>query len=279
MYRQDHVEVAFEKQRKTRWGLGINSTRGTEFIYSVTDYNYRNRRDWAFSVKVPTNWDRENYLGVGPISVPNRRAWAGLERRSIQFALATMPRFKSKAYAKLSISDVTGEKNRRVLTTESRKKLASWLCAFKPRAKKLVTTPDSRDKESLVALFDKDDHIAMIKFFIALKPWVLYKGYNPDEARIARRQRGIRLRQTAKTKPLKGLQISVTGKLGYGRRDQAYRWLERLGAVTTHNPSWKNDYLIVGAHYLGDNRIKVQEAMENHVRRISEASFRQKFGI
>jgi NAD-dependent DNA ligase len=228
-------------------------------------------------VRVPDDWTKGNYINVTPVQVPNREAWAGLDRRSINFQRATIGRHRGRVYGKLVIADIEGEKNRRMLNKNDKPFMPKWLKGFAPVQKQRVTTSLANDGEHLVAVLDRDDHVRMIQFFLACKPWVLDRGYNPDEAResaIRRRQQARRIRLN---KSLIGKVITVTGRLGYGHREQVWRWLKRLGAKINHHVTFTTDLLIVGAHYRGEDRRKIQQATKRGVPMLTEARFRKKY--
>ncbi len=71
--------------------------------------------------------------------------------------------------------------------------------------------------------------------------------------------------------------ITVTGRLGYGNRKQVWHWLKRLGAKINGHVTSTTNLLIVGAHYLGDDRHKIHEAEKRSVEMLTEARFRKKF--
>jgi hypothetical protein len=269
-FKPEHVEVAFASEKKARWEFKGHISRGLELLYEVKDLNYASRRDWTFMVRVPAHWGGDSYISISPLRIANREIWAGLDRRSLQFARGTIGRHRGRAYAKLSIADVTGEKNRRVLSTEDRSGLPSWLYAFRPVAKRRVIR-SGRDEASLVAVSDKKDYPRMIRLFLALKAWVLDREYNPDEA--TKRPREV------PNKELKGLDIVVTGRLGKGLRYQVFTWLRKLGAKPRRDVSSNTDLLIVGAHWQGDDRIKIRSAGRLGIRQYSEAAFRRKFNV
>jgi NAD-dependent DNA ligase len=155
--------------------------------------------------------------------------------------------------------------------------MPKWLNVFSPLQKERVTRSFANDGEHLVTVLERDDHLRMIQLFLACKAWVLDHGYDPEEARestIRRRQREKRARLD---KSLRGKVITVTGHLGYGNRDQVWRWLKRLGAKINVGVTSTTDLLIVGAHYLGDDRLKIQEAKKRGVPMLTEARFRQQY--
>jgi hypothetical protein len=275
MFKTDLVEMSFLDDRRAVWDFTGQLCKGTEFLYEVDDYNYWTRNHWQFMVQVPDDWTKGNYINVRPLIIPNRRAWAGLDRRTMSFQRATIGRHRARVYGKLAIADVKGEKTRLVLNKDSKRSMPKWLKVFSPLQKQRVTRSYANDGEHLVAVLDRDDHLRMIQLFLACKAWVLDHGYDPEEARestIRRRQREKRARLD---KSLRGKVITVTGRLGYGTRQQVWRWLKRLGAKINVDVTSTTDLLIVGAHYLGDDRLKIQEAKKRGVPMVTEARFRQ----
>jgi hypothetical protein len=277
MFKPDLVEMSFLKERRAVWNFQGTRCKGGEFVYEVDDHNYWRQNHWQFMVRVPDDWTKGNYVIVTPAQVPNRRAWAGLERRSILFQRGTIGRHRGKVYAKLAIADVEGEKNRVMLNKDNKCSIPKWLKEFAPVQKQRVTRSSGNDGEQLVTVLDRDDHLRMIQFFLACKAWVLDRGYNPDEARESAMRRLRRAKRARLRKSLIGKAITVTGRFGYGDRWDVWDWLRRLGAKVKRNVTSKTDLLIVGAHYLGFDRRKIQEARKRGVPMVTEALFRKKF--
>lgn len=173
------VDVALVGERKVSQEFKGRSTRGTERVYAVKDGNFDRRNSWRFAVFVPDRWLKGSYVSVSPQVVPNRKLWAGLDRRSIQLAPCTMPAYRSKCYAKLSLADATAEKNRVVL--RKGEPMPRWMKAFLTRSKNRVTATRARDGNARVAVLRKDDWAGMIRLFLALKPWALSSGFVKDE--------------------------------------------------------------------------------------------------
>jgi hypothetical protein len=276
MFKTDLVEMSFFDEERGVWDFAGTLCKGSKFFYEVDDYNYLMRNHWQFVVQVPDDWTKGHYINVKPMIVPNRNAWAALERRSISFNRATIGRHRGKVYGKLAIADLkTGGK--RLLNKDDKRSMPKWLEVFSPVQKQRVIS-SANDGEQLVAVVNRVDHLRMIQFFLACKAWVLDQGYDRDEARksaLRRRQLANRARLD---KSLIGKVIAVTGQLGYGYREEVNGWLEGLGAkVNGSHVTSKTDLLIVGAHPFGDDRCKIQEAKKIGVRMFTEASFRKKF--
>jgi len=273
MFKTGLIEMSFLEERRAVWDFAGRFCKGTEFLYEVDDYNYWARNHWQFTVQVPDDWTKGNYINVRPSIVPNRKAWAGLDRRTISFQRATIGRHRGRVYAKLAIADVKAEKTRLVLTKDNKRFMPKWLKEFFPVQKQRVTKSFANDGEHLVAVLKRDDHLAMIKLFLACKAWILDQDYDPEEARESALRRRQREKRAALAKSLRGKAITVTGRLGYGNGDQVWRWLKRMGAKINVNVTSTTDLLIVGAHYLGENRRKIQEAKKRGVPMTTEAQF------
>jgi hypothetical protein len=277
MFKTDLVEMSFLNERRAVWDFQGTPRKGIEFVYEVDDHNYWRQNHWQFMVRVPNDWTKGNYINVTPVRIPNRKVCAGLDRRSISFHRATIGRHRGNVYGKLAIADVTGEKNRLILNKDNKRSMPKWLKRFAPVQKQRVTTSLANDGEHLVAVFDRNDHLRMIQFFLACKPWVLDRGYNPQEARESASRRRQLAKRVWLDKSLIGKVVTVTGRLGYGYREEVWRWLKRLGAKINVHVTSTTDLLIVGAHYLGDDRRKIQEAKKRGVPMLTEALFRKKF--
>ncbi len=177
MFKPELVEMSFTEDRRAVWDFSGRRCKGTEFFYEVDDNNYWRRNHWQFMVRVPDDWTKGNYINVTPVRVPNRKAWAGLDRRTITFQRATIGRYRRKVYGKLAIADVEGKKNRLMLNKDNRRSMPKWLKEFATVQKQRVTTSLANDSQHLVAVLDRDDHRRMIQFFLACKAWVLDRGY------------------------------------------------------------------------------------------------------
>ena len=269
------VEVAFATSRK-----GVNDfqgakRRGVQHEFEVVDRNFQSRHGWKFAVFVPTDWHKGTYVSVRPLTIPNRKEWSALERRSIQLAPCTMRAHRGWCYAKVFVSDISGEKNREALRADDAR--PPWLDGFRLRTKERVTTSKANDGRSLVAVLEKEDLPGMIRLFIATRAWTLTGGFSRADAGLARRYAKDRAMR-ARTK-LRGLTIAITGFLGMGTRLEVRRFLEKNGATVRVDPSPLTDVLIEGYHGLGDHRLKVKAAKRLNVKRMTEAQFRRKYAV
>jgi hypothetical protein len=269
------VEVAFASSRKAVNDFQGRKTRGTEHEFEVVDRNFPSRNLWRFALFVPGDWRKGTYLSLRPLTTPNRKAWSGLERRSIQLAPCTRGGYRGNCYGVVYVSDPTGSKTRRVLTRKDVR--PAWLDEFMVSTKARVATSRANDGDHLAAVFDRDDFAGMIRLFVAARAWTLSDGFSKDDAALARRlakERALRARRK-----LNGVEVCVTGKLGLGNRQKVIAFLRKHGAVVRARPLPDTDLLIEGAHPLGDARLKVQGADAQGVVRISEAQFRRKFAV
>ncbi len=204
MFKSEFVDVEFENLRKAVWQFNSRKVTGHDFTYEVVDRNYVQRNQWTFSVRVPKSL--KGSIGVQPAFVPNRKIWAGLDRRSLQLPTADIGRYRQKRYAKLAIADVNEEKNR-VILNEEIDRLPKWLKGFKPIPKRKVARTKANDGGSLVSIFDPKNHRDMIRLFLALKPWILDDGYTPAESRKAAKARWAWKRSIKENRSLRGLNV------------------------------------------------------------------------
>lgn len=172
-YSTDRLDVQPAGERPATWTFTRDAVSGTEFRYLVTDRNFDSRNAWEFVVRVPK--DRTGRIEVRPQLVPNLKAWARLERRSLTFARTTKAGYAGRVYCQVALADATGERTKDVTHTGERAELPRWFDPFrtKLRAKGTVRATKGHDEEQLVALVDRDDHAAMIALFFATKVWVL----------------------------------------------------------------------------------------------------------
>ena len=171
-YKAVDVEVKFEDALRSSWKWDNKTISGSELVYTVIDHNFDRLNQWRFSVKVPQGTGQ---IVVQPKSVPGKKAFAALERRSIVFMRATKNPHRRKLYCKANLADPTGEKNRLSTKRGERGLLPKWFEYFKPsmRLKHTVTTSAGNDGESQVVLVGPDDYERMIRLFFALRVWVL----------------------------------------------------------------------------------------------------------
>jgi hypothetical protein len=278
MLQTDFIEVAVETERNAGWAFKGRKVKGVELIFSAVDRNYLRQNRWTFVVRVPDDITN-NYVGVMPTAVPNRKVWAGLERRSLQFQYGSIGKHAMRLYAKLSIEDIRGEKNKHVLTEDDHP-LPPWIDQFDPKPKRKVALTDGHDGGNLVSLVKPDDFAAMIRMFVALKAWVRDEKYNPKyNPQPAWDEETRRQRRLVTAKPLCDMRIAVTGHLVRGIRKTIYRWFLQLGAEPKDHVTSECDLLVVGVHYKDDDRKKIRDAAALKIPMLSESKFYQKYRL
>lgn len=163
--------------RRATWDWLRRSVSGREFIYSVSDGTPDRLHSWRFVVQVPGG--RSTPVIVRPRDVPPRRAWAGIDRKSIAFINATRHPYRGRLYCKVSLADPTGKHTRLVVAGRERGALPRWIAesGFMLRRKAAVTTTRGTDEKHLVIVVKPDDHQQMIRVFFATKVWVLQEKF------------------------------------------------------------------------------------------------------
>jgi hypothetical protein len=171
-YEALNVEVSLQEDRRSSWKWDGQTIRGNEFVYEVIDRNFDRLNRWTFAVKVPQDGGQ---IVVQPQSVPGKKVFAGLERRSIIFMKATKNPHRTQLYCKANLADPTGDKHRLSTKKGDRSLLPKWFSYFIPdmRLKHTVTTTAGHDGESQVVLVGREDYDRMIRLFFALRVWVL----------------------------------------------------------------------------------------------------------
>jgi len=174
-YEALNVDVSLHEERRSSWKWNGRTIRGSESVYEVVDRNFDRLNHWTFSVRVPRNGGQ---VVVQPQSVPGKKVFAGLERRSVVFVKATKNPHRTRLYCKANLADPTGEKNRLSTKRGDRSLLPPWFKYFLAdmRLKNTVTTTAASDGRSQVVLVGRDDYERMIRLFFALRVWVLQEG-------------------------------------------------------------------------------------------------------
>jgi hypothetical protein len=176
------VAVNKSEERSATWSFAGKTVRGKEHVYRVEDQNYSQRNNWEFVVRVPTSPTAR--VEVRPLRVPNKKVWAGLDRRSLTFNWASMPAHVGKSYCQVSVPKARGVKGTRtVLNRDQRGALPRW---FQPllrrmRRKETVRRTRGTDAHALVMLVRPRDHATMIRAFFASKVWTLASGFVAPE--------------------------------------------------------------------------------------------------
>ncbi len=104
------VQVELTGSKNGFWQFQGKKTKGTIFEYQVRDMNFSPALKWSFQVRVPDKFSHGEYIDVRAVDHPQKEYWAGLDLKSVTFTKATQPNYLNFVYAKLFLSDVTGEK-------------------------------------------------------------------------------------------------------------------------------------------------------------------------
>jgi hypothetical protein len=168
----ERVVLAPLGQGSSTWELLRQSASGQEYRYQVADGNSRSPNIWEFVVRVPDSSHRE--IEVRPVRVPNKRAWAGMERRSLILPVATLGRYRGKRYCRVPFPGVAGSlKSKRYVRYDQRDGLPSWFEPFQSRMRKKETVRRTQgtDGSLLVIVVDPDDHGTFVRLFFAVWVW------------------------------------------------------------------------------------------------------------
>jgi hypothetical protein len=87
-FKRSKVIIEEIDRRMESWKFARKTVRGTVFSYDVRDENFPRVARWTFVVRVPHDLDNDSYIEVRPTHTPRQRTFAGLDRRSINFAPA-----------------------------------------------------------------------------------------------------------------------------------------------------------------------------------------------
>jgi hypothetical protein len=158
------------------WEFGGNVFRGTVYHYVALDANGKLPRPWWFVLHVPSDWRKGAYVLLQALDYPRTRAWTPVGRTAINFAKATMPKFRGMLYAKVRLADPMGSQKYENVAWAQREVLPGYFAAFNLRPKRRVATTRGSDGESLVAVMSRDDHAQMIRLYFATKAWPLDVG-------------------------------------------------------------------------------------------------------
>ena len=178
-YNPLRVDVIFEDERRATWKkVGSNlAVKGIEYTYLVKDRNFDRLNAWKFVVRDPNSY--KNDIIVQPISAPNKKVWAGIDRRAIVLVKATKRNHSDKVYCKVNLADPTATRTKIGTSRGERNLLPRWFDYFRRdmRLKGTVAKTYGTDSKAQVVLFNPDDHERMIRLFFALKVWVLQEGF------------------------------------------------------------------------------------------------------
>ncbi len=172
-YRFDKVDIASSGERSASWGFAGSAVTGTEHAFVVTDGNYRQRNHWEFVARVPK--EAGGRIEVRPALLPNDRAWADLDRRSLTFNRATKSRYRGLRYCQVALADPSGRRTKDVVHRGEKDKLPVWFKQIGShiKVKETVRATHGTDGHALVVTVGNDDYKTMIRLFFAMKVWVL----------------------------------------------------------------------------------------------------------
>jgi hypothetical protein len=172
-----------DSNRDSQWKFQKKRFTGTVYQYAVEDRNFRPAHKWNFQVNVPDKFIKGAYIVVRPTQHPQTAYWAGFERQTINFASATLGRYKGKGlvYVKINIADVSGEKNKVGVSKGKRASLPEYIRKFPLRLKKTVASTKGRDGNYQVAIAKRDGIPTLIRLFFALRVWVMYEEFSLPE--------------------------------------------------------------------------------------------------
>jgi len=176
--------------RKACWEFRGRVSRGTMHHYVVLDANLPTSVNWWFLVHVPAGLRKGEYVLLQAIDYPRLRAWTPVARTVINFAKATMPKYRGMLYAKIRLADPHGVGKYEGVFWKHRDALPPYLKGFTLRRKRQVATTRGMDGDSLVAVVPRDDHAQMIRLFYATKVWPLHAGL-PAATRRALSRAGV----------------------------------------------------------------------------------------
>ena len=176
LHRLDRIVISEASSGPSTWAFAGKIVRGTEHRYDVVDENYQSRNRWVFAIRVPN--DAYGRIEVRPLQTPNDKAFAGLDRRSLTYMRGTKGKYSKFRYCPLALAVPGGNATRDVVHRSQKNQLPTWLRRLTWRLKQKATVRATRgtDGSSLVVLVRPDDHISMIRLFVATKAWVLKRG-------------------------------------------------------------------------------------------------------
>ncbi len=172
------------------WEFSRRVFSGEIHHYLAADGNLPGTGTWWFLVHVPDDLKKGGYVLLQAVDYPRIEAWTPIARTVINFAKATMPRFRGMVYAKIRLSDPEGGHKFEGWTWKRRAALPEDLRGFRLSVKRKVATTRGADGDALVAVLPRQDHVEMIRLFFATKVWPLHRG-------APRPKRGRRSREDA----------------------------------------------------------------------------------
>ena len=183
LYRIENLIVERLSVTNAEWNIKIDGgdclIRGDEHRYAVEDRNYKRAFLWDFAVRVPSARSAYQGIVIRPISKSDRECWKHIHRRSIIFIPAENGNHAGKVYAKITIQDISGARNKVGTRRGERTTMPEWLQDQKWRMKLKSTVKDTRgtDGNAQVFLVQRFDYRRMIWLFFATKIWVAAEAY------------------------------------------------------------------------------------------------------
>jgi hypothetical protein len=172
-YRRSRLDMRAGTPRAATWTFAGTTVTGYEYPYTVTDKNFSQRNEWQFVVREPKAITGR--VEVRPVSVPNDRAYAGLDRRGLTFRRATIDGYTQFRYCPVSLPRTDGKGTRVLVRRGERTGLPHFVrdLGWRLRLKQTVRRTRGTDGNTQVALVRINDHEAMIGIYMATKAWVL----------------------------------------------------------------------------------------------------------
>ncbi len=175
-FRVDRVEVEHVQDRRATWNWRGSSVTGMESVYAVVDRNYDRLNRWLFLVQ---QLKKRGLIIVRPNQATGKSSWGGIDRSSVVFPRTTRPGYRGLSYCKIGLADPSGGQTKFVMRRAERDALPPWMRSLRTRMrlKQTVAATRGTDGRHQVLWVRPDDHARMIRFFFAMKVWVLDQGY------------------------------------------------------------------------------------------------------
>jgi hypothetical protein len=172
------VSAKLVSQQKEIWKFADRRVQGTTYTYQVLDRNFAPVAKWTFVIRVPELLTSRGYVEIRPTHCPPQAAFAGLDRRSINFTPARRARYRGFLYAKVFLGDTDGKRTKIGTRAGDRPRLPAYISRTNMRLKKTVTSTSGTDGSTQVKLFRRNSHRGMIRFFLSTRAWVLYNRFS-----------------------------------------------------------------------------------------------------
>jgi len=170
------IVVPGRVDRNAYWEFSRRVFSGDIHHYVATDGNLPGSGTWWFLLHLPEDLKKGGYVLLQAVDYPRIEAWTPIARTVINFAKATMPKYRGMLYAKVRLSDPHGDQKYEGLTWSHRAALPPNMRGFQLGVKRKVAATRGTDGDALVAVVPRHDHVLMIRLFFATKVWTLYEG-------------------------------------------------------------------------------------------------------